>query len=190
MGKSEQIMSEISDGDATTAIDEGVINSMALATWVDDKTIDVTIINGRNSRAIKRQRNRAVDQLKRKISRCKNGSYKHRRLIKAKKKVQSKAKLALRDFDHQVSHKAANHVITHRSGAVVPSDVRGIECYAKKRIGRHSRQQLSQCSRGIQERYLQEKTQLELVHQDECYFSQTCPMCKTHKRGVPHQMGH
>ncbi len=66
-----ETVSDISDGDATTAIDEGVVNSMALATWVDDKTIDVTVINGRNSRAIKRQRNRAVGQLKRKISRYK-----------------------------------------------------------------------------------------------------------------------
>ncbi|CAG4927823.1 unnamed protein product, partial [Acidithrix sp. C25] len=48
---------EASSGDATTAIDEKIINPMALVTWVDDKTIDVTIINGREARAIKRQRN-------------------------------------------------------------------------------------------------------------------------------------
>ncbi len=40
---------EASSGDATTAIDEKIINPMALATWVDDKTIDVTIINGREA---------------------------------------------------------------------------------------------------------------------------------------------
>ena len=49
-----------SRGDAITAIDEGVINPMTLATWVDDTTIDVTIINGREGRAIKRQRNKSV----------------------------------------------------------------------------------------------------------------------------------
>ena len=42
-----------------------------LATWVDDKTVDVTIVNGRQARAIKRQRNKAVCQLQRKISKCK-----------------------------------------------------------------------------------------------------------------------
>ncbi|MHB8190193.1 MAG: hypothetical protein ACYDHP_07210 [Ferrimicrobium sp.] len=65
---------EGSGGDAVTAIEEGIINSMALATWVDDKTIDVTTINGREGRAIKRQRNKAVGQLQRKIDRCKSGS--------------------------------------------------------------------------------------------------------------------
>lgn len=35
-----------SHGDAITAIDEGIINPMALATWLDETTIVVTIING------------------------------------------------------------------------------------------------------------------------------------------------
>lgn len=43
---------EVSAGEAVAAIDEGIINSMALATWVDDKTVDVTIINGREGRPI------------------------------------------------------------------------------------------------------------------------------------------
>jgi len=101
---------ESSHGDAVTAIDEGIINPMALATWVDAKTIDVTIINGREGRAIKRQRNKAFGQLQHKISKCKNGSKKYRRLVAAKK-INSKAKLSLCDFDHQVSKKAADHVI-------------------------------------------------------------------------------
>ena len=53
-------MREISTGHAVSAIDEGIINPMALATWVDDTTMDVTIINGREGRAIKRQRNKSV----------------------------------------------------------------------------------------------------------------------------------
>ena len=80
-----QTLREISTGHAVTAIDEGVINPMTLATWVDDTTIDVTIINGREGRAIKRQRNKSVGQIQRKISRCKNGSRKHRRLVMARK---------------------------------------------------------------------------------------------------------
>ena len=90
-----QTLREISTGHAVTAIDEGVINPMALATWVDDTTIDVTIINGREGRAIKRQRNKSVGQIQRKISRCKNGSRKHRRLVMAMKKINGKTKLAL-----------------------------------------------------------------------------------------------
>ena len=96
-----ETLREVSVGDAFSAIDEGIINSMGLATWVDDKTIDVTIINGREARAIKRQRNKAVGQLQHKISRCKNGSKKHKRLVAARKKINSKAKLSLRDVTIQ-----------------------------------------------------------------------------------------
>ncbi len=179
-----QTVRESSHGNAITAIDEGIINSMALATWVDDKTVDVTIVNGREARAIKRQRNKAVCQLQRKISRCKNGSRKHRRLVMAKKKVQGKAKLMLRDFDHQVSRKAANHVLAHKTDRLVPGDVRGIEKHtkAKGRISRHGRQQLSQWSRGRQERYLSEKTGLDLDLLNESGSTKTCPACLTRNR--------
>lgn len=138
-----ETLREVSVGDAFSAIDEGIINSMGLATWVDDKTIDVTIINGREARAIKRQRNKAVGQLQHKISRCKIGSKKHKRLVAAKKKINSKAKLSLRDFDHQVSNKAANHVIGHNTARLIVGDVRGIEkeTKSKRRMGRHGRQQ-------------------------------------------------
>ena len=59
-----------SHGDAITAIDEGIINSMALATWLDETTIVVTNINGREGRAINRQRNKSICQIQLKISRA------------------------------------------------------------------------------------------------------------------------
>ncbi len=166
----------VSAGKAVTAIDEGIINPMALATWVDEKTIDVTIINGREARAIKRQRNKAVGALQCKISRCKTGSRKHRRLVAARKRVKGKARLTLRDFDHQVARKAANHVIAH-TGRLVVGDVRGIEhkTKQKRRMGRSSRQQLSQWSRGVQEKYLAEKTGLDIEHLNESGSTKTRP---------------
>ncbi len=179
-----QTLREISTGHAVTAIDEGVINPMTLATWVDDTTIDVTIINGREGRAIKRQRNKSVGVIQRKLSNAKNGSKRHRRLVAAKKRVKAKAKNQLRDFDHQVSRKAANHVINHNTTRLIVGDVRGIEkeTKAKRRMGRHGRQQLSQWSRGVQEGYLREKTNVEVEHLNESYSSQTCPACLTRNR--------
>ncbi|MDA8400513.1 MAG: transposase [Actinomycetota bacterium] len=173
-----------SDGEAVTAIDEGVINPMALATFLDDRTIDVTIINGREARAIKRQRNKAVGALQKKLSKTKNGSRKHRRLVAATKRVKGKARLTLRDFDHQVARKAANHVIEHRSGRLVVGDVRGIEQKTKQKrsIGRHGRQQLSQWSRGTQEHYLAENTGLEPEHLNESGSTKTCPACGARNR--------
>ncbi len=167
-----------STGEAVTAIDEGIINPMALATWVDEQTIDVTIINGREARAIKRQRNKATGRLQSKMSKTKNGSRKHR-LVAATKRTKGKTRLQLRDFDHQVTRKAANHVIAHKTGRLVAGDVRGIEqkTKQKRRMGRHGRQQLSQWSRGVQERYLAEKTGLDIDCLNESGSTKTCPAC-------------
>ena len=179
---------EVSAGGAVTAIDEGIINSMALATWVDEKTVDVTVINGREGRSIKRQRNKAIGQLQRTISKCKSVSRKHHRLVMAKKKINGKTKLSLRDFDHQVSNKAANHVINHNTERLVVGDVRGIEkeTKSKQRMGRNGRQQLSQWSRGTQERYLNEKTGVDLdfperirLHQDLSSVLNTQPTIRS-----------
>ena len=175
---------EMSAGDGVTAIDEGIINSMALATWVDKKTIDVTIINGKEGRAIKRLRNKSVGRLQHKLSKAKNGSKHHRRLMLAKKKINAKANKALKDFDHQVARKAANHVVTHSSGRLVYGDPRGIEQKTKqnKSAGRHQRQRLSQWSRGRQEHYTNEKTGLEGEHLNEAGSTKTCPACGARNR--------
>ena len=53
----------VSAGKAVTAIDEGIINPMALATWVDEQIIDVGIINASEPRAVNRQRNKVVGRL-------------------------------------------------------------------------------------------------------------------------------
>ncbi|WP_201732443.1 zinc ribbon domain-containing protein [Acidithrix sp. C25] len=75
-------------------------------------------------------------------------------------------------------------VINHNTARLIVGDVRGIEkdTKVKRRISRHGRQQLSQWSRGVQERYLQEKTKLEIEHLNESYSSQTCPACSRRNR--------
>ena len=156
-------------GTAVTAIDEGIINPMALATWADDHTITVTVINGREARSVKRQRNKAVAELQRKLVRTAKGSRHFRRLLRAKKAVKARAAAVRRDLDHKVARQAAQHVAATATGRVVAGDVRGIERGTKKerRANRHQRQRLSQWSRGRQERSLQEKTGLALDHLDE-----------------------
>jgi putative transposase len=167
-----------------TAVDEGIISSMALATWADDSTIDVTIINGREGRAIKRLRNKSVGSLQKNIERTKKGSRRHRKLLAAKKRAQGKAKDRLGDFDHQVSHLAARHVIANKTGRLVYGDVRGIEQKAKQKrsANRRHRQQLSQWGRGRQERCTNEKTGLGGDHVTEDGSTKTCPKCLTHNR--------
>jgi putative transposase len=180
----------------TVAVDEGIINPMALSAPIPDGAHEVLVINGRAGRSIKRDRNKRIGQLQSKVSRCKNGSRRHRRLVAAKKKLQGKAERRLRDFDHQVTAKATGFIRQVQSAhqdaypdqkvgvRLVVGDVRGIERNTEKnrRASRSTRQQLSQWGRGRQERYLRHKTGLAVEHINEAYSTQTCPMCLTRAR--------
>ena len=169
-----------------TAIDEGVINPMTLATRQDDGSIDITVINGREARAIKRGRAKTIGKLDRQMSRCADGSRQRRRLANAKKKAKSRARRQLRDFNHQVSRAAARHIQTHDTGTIYVGDVRGIEQRTRQRqrrtTNRSQRQQLSQWERGTHEDHLAYKTGVTLTHINESYSSQTCPACLTRNR--------
>ncbi|MHB8332262.1 MAG: hypothetical protein ACYDEA_08710 [Candidatus Dormibacteria bacterium] len=66
----------------------------------------------------------------------------------------------------------------------VAGDLRGIEQRTRKedRVGRPTRQHLSQWSRGTQERHLAEKTRLETEHLGEPGSTRTCPACLARNR--------
>jgi putative transposase len=182
----------------TVAIDEGIINPLTLAHQAPDGAREVMVINGRSGRAIKRGRNKTVAKLSAMLSRCKNGSRRHRRLTAAKRKAQGKAEARLRDFNHQTTAKAnkavrAVHAL-HQAEApdgvtvtmrVVVGDVRGIEqrTNQRRRVNRSTRQQLSQWERGIHEHQLAYKAGLKIEHINEAYTSQACPACG-HRRKV------
>lgn len=171
------------DPSKVVAIDEGIINPMALATRTEDG-FDVLVINGREVRAIKRERNKAVGSISRLLSRTKQGSKRHRHLVASKKKVKARANARLYDFNHQVAHKAASFVQDHGCGRVVVGDVRGIErnTEKKRRARRSTRQQLSQWERGEQEGLLSHKLGATLEHINEAFTSRTCPACLEHNR--------
>lgn len=181
----------------TVAVDEGIINPMTLATVAPDGGYDVLVINGRSARSVKQGRNKNNARLQSKLSRCRNGSRRHRRLTMAKKKNTAHTDRRLRDFNHQVTAKAnrfiretvASHEQATPEGTkvvvrLVIGDVRGIERNTEKtrRASRSTRQQLSQWERGTQERQLAYKTGLSVRHISEAYSSQTCPYCLTRRK--------
>ena len=171
-------------GGKLAASDEGIINPMAVATREDDGSYHVLVVNGREGSAIKRLGNKEVGDLQEKLSKTKNGSKRPRRLTLAKKRVQGEATRQLRDFDHHIAKKVADHLAEKDVGTVVVGDVRAIaqETRKRQRASRSARQQLSQWSRGRQERYLEEKTGVPLVHLTERTTTKTCPKCHKHNR--------
>jgi putative transposase len=118
------------------------------------------------------------------MSRCADGSRRKRHLQRARRKANARAKARLRDFNHQVSRKAANFIQAHDTGTVKAGDVRGIEqnTRARRRVGRSARQQLSQWDRGVHEALTGWKTGVPVGHISEAHSSQTCPACLTRNR--------
>lgn len=97
----------------------------------------VLVLNGRQGRLAKRYRNKVVARLTSRMSRCKNGSRKHRRLAAAMKQVEAKTERRLRDFDHQVSARAEQftrdvhaHWTAHHQELSGPQTVVGIRLVA------------------------------------------------------------
>lgn len=183
------VLPPVLDPGKVCAIDEGIINPLTLAAYAPDSTeqkpvLDVLVINGREARAIKRERNKQVGSLTRAMSRTKPGSKKHARLARAKKKQKARGKARLRDHAHQTTRKAARFIQDHDTGRVVAGDVRGIEqnTRKKRRASRSTRQQISQWDRGTHEKYLAHKTGFPVEHINEAYTSQTCPACLTRNR--------
>jgi putative transposase len=184
---------EVGDaGTVVVGVDEGIINPLTLVVR-DGQRVDGLVISGRGIRSIKRLRNKQVGSLNRAIARTKNGSRKHKRLIRLKKKTQAKTARQLRNADHHVAHRAADWIneqaIDSETGvirkvALQVGDVRGIEknTNKKRRASRSTRQQLSQWSRGRHETYLVEKTGLRIDYIPEPHTSQTCPACSTRRK--------
>lgn len=173
------------------SVDEGIINPFALTVHNETtNTVNTLIISGRGPRAIKHYRNKTVRDLDKKIARTKNGSRKHKKLARAKKKLLAKTARRLKNADHQIAKKADTFVRAqawseqaqaYNPTRLVVGDVRGVEQNTRKKMRAHknTRKELSLWSRGRQEQYFGEKTGLTIEHIPEHYTTQSCPKCGT-----------
>ena len=181
------------DPSNVAAIDEGIINPMAVAVETDD-AYEILVINGRHARAVKHYRNTRIASLQEKLSRCVKGSKRWRKLDAKRRRIESKTSDALRNADHQTTRKVSDFLQEHDAGRIVAGDVRGIEQNTRKnetrrvRNRKNQRRRLSQWSRGRQESLLAHKTGMTIEHIDESWSSKTCPACQT--RNHPNGRGY
>lgn len=175
------------------AIDEGVINPMAVAVETDD-AYEILVVNGRHARAVKHYRNTRIASLQERLARCVKESKRWCKLDAKRRRIEAEAADALRNADHQTTRKVADFLQEHDAGRIVAGDVRGIEQNTRKnetrRVGnrKDQRRRLSQWSRGRQESLLSHKTGMPVEHIDESWSSKTCPACQT--RNHPNGRGY
>ena len=167
----------------SAGIDMGEIHVSAITT--DDGAS--LIISGRALRSAKRLRNKRHSSLSEKLSRCKNGSKRHKRLSQAKRRASSKFEKQQRDILHKASRQTVAFCVENNVANIGIGDVRDI-ADGDSGKGRHHNQRMSQWAHGTFRNYVAYKARFFGMRTDlvpEPYTSKTCSHCKRQLASSP-----
>jgi putative transposase len=144
------------------------------------------LLNGRVLRSQRQYRNKLIARMDAKISRCKKGSKRRKKLIQAKKKRLNKLTHQIQDIEHKQTSSLVNTL--HREGVekLVIGDVRTIRQGLDK--GSKTNQKLHQWSFGSVRHKLTYKAArlgMGVALQEESYTSRTCPVCGHRRKSSP-----
>jgi putative transposase len=141
-------------------------------------TDEATLITCRERRHVKQGHNKRLASLTQATSRTSKGSRRHKRLVRAKVRMQAKHTRVLRDIEHKISRAIVDVTVARQAGTIVMGDVRDVADGIA--LSKQSNQNISGWNHGKIRAYVEYKAQAEgiaLVLQDERYTSQTCPSC-------------
>jgi putative transposase len=144
------------------------------------------LLNGRVLRSKRQYRNKLIARMDAKISRCKKGSKRRKKLIQAKKKRLNKLTHQIQDIEHKQTSLLVNTL--HREGVekLVIGDVRTIRQGLDR--GSKTNQKLHQWSFGSVRHKLTYKAArlgMGVALQEESYTSRTCPVCGHRRKSSP-----
>lgn len=179
----ETKVDKIAEGSNKIGVDLGEIHSIASVT----NNGDALVLSNREGRSIKQFRNKMYAYISKRLSRCKKGSRKYKKLLKLKSKIKEKSDNQLRNLYHQTTRKFIDFCVEKEVCEIILGDIKGIEknTKKKKKLNKKNRQKISQMEYGKIKDYIKYKAEeqgieVKLVKED--YTSQTCPKCsKKHK---------
>jgi putative transposase len=158
----------------TAGIDLGEIHIASCTV----ETGETLIVSGRLLRSVKQLRNKKHAQYKQRMSRCKNGSKKHKRLKRSERKSSAKFTRQQRDILHKASRQIVDFCQEHNVAKLAVGDVRNIADGVA--LGKKCNQKLSQWAHGQFYAYLKQKSRAIGINHDylnEAYSSKTCSNC-------------
>lgn len=179
----ETKVDKISEGSNKIGVDLGEIHSIASVT----NNGDALVLSNREGRSIKQFRNKMYAYISKRLSRCKKGSRKYKKLLKLKSKIKEKSDNQLRNLYHQTTRKFIDFCVEKEVCEIILGDIKGIEknTKKKKKLNKKNRQKISQMEYGKIKDYIKYKAEeqgIEVKLVKENYTSQTCPKCsKKHK---------
>ncbi|HEX9134229.1 MAG TPA: transposase [Ktedonobacteraceae bacterium] len=144
------------------------------------------LLNGRLLRSKRQYRNKLIAKLNARISRCKKGSSRRKKLTGVKKKRINKLTHQIRDIEHKQTSSLVNTLYREGVERLVIGDVRAIRQGLDK--GSLTNQKLHQWSFGSVRHKLTYKAArlgMRVVLQEESYTSRTCPVCGHRRKSSP-----
>lgn len=171
------------ESDIKLGIDLGEIHSISAVT----NTGNALIVTNRLGRSYKRYRNKQLGKLNSKISKCKKGSNRYKKLVRAKRRLLNKTDNKLKNLYHQTTKKTIDFAKKHNVSEIICGNCKSISTNTKKkrRLNRVNRQKMSQMEYGTLMNQLKYKAALNgirFILVSESYTSQMCPKCgKLHK---------
>ena len=160
------------------AVDMGEIHPIVA---FDGLTSD--IYNGREHRSKVRYREKSKTNLNRKLSRCKRGSRRYKKLKYVKNRMLASLKAQLRDMRHKITSRFVSACHQKKAQTIVIGDIKHIRQsiqYGKKANEKLHQWAFSQIQQMIT--YKAKAVGIIVDTQDEAYTSQTCPKCGNRKK--------
>lgn len=142
------------------------------------------ILSGRGIRSEKRHLNKIHGKLQRRISKCKKGSRKFYKLVKAKRKASCKLKRKIRDMRHKATRKIVDFCNQNNVSEIFVGNPSGVQ---HKKCGKKHNQRMSQWEFGKDIQYIFQKSEaynIRCSKGSERGTSSTCPVCHTRKKAT------
>ncbi len=147
--------------------------------------ITAEIYNGREHRSKVRYREKSKGSLNRKLSRCKRGSRRWKKLKRAKDKLLFKIASQLRDMRHKITSRFVSSCFKRKIETIVIGDIKHIR--QSINYGRKANEKLHQWAFSQFREMITYKAKalgIKVDTQNEAYTSQTCPSCGNRKKPV------
>ena len=164
--------------ETAVAVDMGEIHPIVAFDGVHSE-----IYNGREHRSKQRYQNKAIASLNQKLSRCKRGSRRWKKLKRAKNATLAALQSQLRDMRHKITSRFVSTCRERKLETIVIGDIKHIR--QSINYGKKANQKLHQWAFGqIRDMitYKAKAVGIKIDFQDEAYTSQTCPSCGHRKK--------
>ena len=160
-------------GPNRAAVDLGEIHLAAVAT----DTGKAMVVTGRAIRSHKRLLSKQIGEIARLRSRCKRGSKRWRKLIRARQRLSARVDRRVRDLRHKATRAVIDFCVAEGVGELYVGDPRGVR---KKNSGRRHNQRMARWEMGKDLDYLghkAERARITCSTGDERGTSSRCPCC-------------